>query len=149
MSREQKLEIVDLDRDAALDVLARNNFGRLAYTFRDRVDIEPISYVYADEWLYLRTSPGTKLTTLSHHPYAAFEIDEVEDQLHWTSVVVRGTVYFIDPQRGGSSEAEYDAAVSVLRSANPEALTDADPAPYRNCIFRMHVDEIVGRTADG
>ena len=147
MTRPRQLEIADLDRGEALDVLARTRFGRLAFTFRDRVDIEPISYVYADEWLYLRTSPGTKLTTLSHHPYAAFEVDEVRDHLHWTSVVVRGTVYFIDPERGGDSAAEFQAAVGVLRSVNPEVFTDRDPAPFRNCLFRMRVDEVVGRAA--
>ena len=63
------LTIVELSRAAGLRLLAEHHIGRIAFTFRDRVDIEPISYVYADGWIYARTSPGTKLTTVEHHPF--------------------------------------------------------------------------------
>ena len=48
----------DLDAVEMVDLLARNHVGRLAYSFHDRVDIEPIHYVYADGAFYLRTEPG-------------------------------------------------------------------------------------------
>ncbi len=141
------LSVGDLSRRAAVDLLERNHLGRLAFAFHDRVDIEPISYVYHDEWLYARTSPGTKLTTVKHSPWVAFEVDEVKDRFHWKSVVVRGTIYFIDPERGRPDQDAYDAATEVLRSADALALTDEDPTPHRRTIFRIHADEIVGREA--
>ena len=75
----------ELSRDDAIALLARNHVGRLAYAFRDRVDVEPISYVLDDAWLYARTSPGAKLTTQQHHPFVAFEVDEVAGPLSWAS----------------------------------------------------------------
>ena len=147
MTAKKGLVISDLSRDDAIALLTRNHVGRLAFAFRDRVDIEPISYVYEDGWIYARTSPGTKLTTVHHTPYVAFEVDEVRDRKHWTSVVVRGTIYFIEPERGPVDEDAYEAALRVLRSADAGILTDEDPTPHRRYLFRIHVDEVSGRLA--
>ena len=70
-----------LERRECEAVLARNRVGRLAFSFHDRVDIEPIHYVYADGVLYGRTAPGSKLTTIEHHRWVAFEVDDVEGLL--------------------------------------------------------------------
>jgi nitroimidazol reductase NimA-like FMN-containing flavoprotein (pyridoxamine 5'-phosphate oxidase superfamily) len=136
----------ELSRDEAVDLLARNRFGRLAFSFHDRVDIEPISYVLADDWLYARTSPGTKLTVVQHHPWVAFEVDEIHSRVEWRSVVVHGTIYFMDPDRE-ADRRDYDAAVKVLRSVDADALTPADATPQRQVLFRIHVDDVVGKGA--
>ena len=137
----------ELTTDEATALLARNHVGRLAYTFKDRVDIEPISYVYADGWIHARTSPGAKLTTIHHHPWVAFEVDEVKSRFDWKSVVARGTIYFPDPERAGPEREAYESSVAVLRSVDADALTDADAVPHRQSILRIHIDEITGRRA--
>ena len=137
----------DLSREESIDLLKRNHVGRLAFTFHDRVDIEPISYVFAEGWLYARTSPGTKLATVHHHPWVAFQVDEVRSRVDWKSVVVHGTIYFLDADRGEMERGEYDAAVKILRSADADALTSADITPQRQALFRIHADDIVGRAA--
>ena len=136
----------EMSRDEARELLSRNRVGRLAFTFHDRVDIEPISYVLSGDWLYARTSPGTKLAVVKHHPWVAFEIDEVRSRTDWRSVVVHGTIYFLDPN-SEADRADHDKAVQILRSADADALTSADATPHRQVLFRIHVDEIVGRGA--
>ena len=69
--------IRELARAEMEAILARNNVGRIAYAFQDRVDIEPINYVYANGWVYCRTSHGVKLEMMAHHRWVAFEVDEV------------------------------------------------------------------------
>ena len=137
----------DLPRDETFALLERNHVGRLAFTFHDRVDIEPISYVFANDWVYARTSEGTKLSTIRHHPWVAFEVDEVTSRVDWRSVVVRGTIYFLDPERGEQEREEYNDAAELLRSIDHGALTDADDTPFRHVIFRIHADEVTGRRA--
>jgi nitroimidazol reductase NimA-like FMN-containing flavoprotein (pyridoxamine 5'-phosphate oxidase superfamily) len=137
----------DLSRDEAVALLGRNHVGRLAFTFHDRVDIEPISYVYTEGWVYARTSLGTKLRTLRHHPWVAFEVDEIRSRFDWQSVVVHGTVYVFDPGRGGADREGYDLAVKALRLVDADALTDSDATPHRQALFRIHVDDITGRRA--
>jgi nitroimidazol reductase NimA-like FMN-containing flavoprotein (pyridoxamine 5'-phosphate oxidase superfamily) len=141
------LSIVELSREAGLRLLSEHHIGRIAFTFRDRVDIEPISYVYADGWIYARTSPGTKLTTVSHHPFVAFEIDDIRNASDWRSVVVHGTIYFIDPKRGEDDRTLYEQAVEHLRTLDANALTEDDSAPHRQQVFRIYVDEVTARSA--
>jgi nitroimidazol reductase NimA-like FMN-containing flavoprotein (pyridoxamine 5'-phosphate oxidase superfamily) len=141
------MTIIELSRQAGLQLLAEHHIGRIAFAFRDRVDIEPISYVFADGWIYARTSPGTKLTTIEHHPYVAFEVDEIRSATDWRSVVVHGTIYFIDPERSDVDRALHTGALQHLRSVDPSALTDEDAAPHRRQLLRIYVDEVVARSA--
>lgn len=136
----------DLPPREAIEMLERHHVGRLAFTFHDRVDIEPISYVFANGWVYARTSPGTKLAIVKHHPWVAFEVDEVRSRTDWQSVVVHGTIYFLEADRD-ADRADYAAAVQILRSADGDALTPGDATPHRQVLFRIHADEIIGRAA--
>src|SRR5688572_26845124 len=77
MTEASKVQFVDLDDAETEAILARNHVGRLAFTFKDKVDIEPLSYVYAGGVINFRTAPGTKLEVLLHQPSVAFEVDEV------------------------------------------------------------------------
>jgi uncharacterized protein len=139
----------DMDASASTDLLARNHVGRIAYSFHDRVDIEPISYVYADGAMYMRTAPGSKLATLAHAPWVAFEVDEVKGPFDWHSVVVHGTVYVLH-ETGSQTEREtYRHAVERLRELTPAALSDDDPTPARRVLLKLHVDTISGREAVG
>jgi len=127
-------------------LLARNHVGRIAFTFHDRVDIEPVHYVYADGWIYGRTSPGTKLSTIAHNRWVAFEVDESTGLFDWSSVVVKGGVELVTNE-AGAHEHVYHHAVALLRTLSPFALTENDPAPNRSVIFRIHLDEVHGRQA--
>ena len=137
----------ELPRADALEMLSRHYVGRLAFTFRDRVDIEPISYLFRDGWIYARTSVGTKLTVVEHNPWVAFEIDEVESRYDWRSVVVHGTIYFLDPGGGDRDRETYEAALALMRTVDADLLTAADPTPQRSTLFRIHADSVVGRAA--
>lgn len=137
----------DLDFTEIESMLMAHTYGRLAFTFKDRVDIEPIHYVYEAGWLVCRTGPGTKLTQLSHHPWVAFEIDEVRGLFDWRSVVVKGTVYFVEPDGSPALDEAWQSAIESLRRLVPDALGDEDPTPGRNVVFRIHIDEVHGRAA--
>lgn len=136
-----------LDRSAIDALLARQVVARLAYAYRDRVDLEPIHYVYADGWLYLRTQPGTKLSTLIHNPWVAFEVDAIRALHDWESVVVRGRLQLLDDGPHAAARARYRMAVEALRTLVPEAFTDADPTPGCVIVGALYVDDVEGRCA--
>jgi nitroimidazol reductase NimA-like FMN-containing flavoprotein (pyridoxamine 5'-phosphate oxidase superfamily) len=136
-----------LERPAIDALLARHTVARLAYTHRDRVDIEPIHYVYHGGWLYLRTQPGTKLATLIHNPWVALEVDEVHGMYAWESVVVRGRLQLLDDGPHDAGRARYRAAVEAIRSLVPDAFTDRDPTPGRGVVCAVYVDDVEGRRA--
>lgn len=126
-------------------MLARHQVGRIAYSFQDHVDIEPINYVVDGNWIYGRTSIGTKIATLVQHPRCAFEVDEVRGTFDWESAVVKGRFHLLDPQTG-SADA-YGRAVALLRQLVPGTFGADDPAPHRSVLFGIHIDEITGRAA--
>ena len=133
-----------LAADEARALLGRHRIGRIAYAFRDRIDIEPIHYVLDGDWIYGRTSVGTKLATLAHRPWCAFEADEVRDTFNWASVVVKGSFHLLDPTVAPDA---YARALAHARRLVPASLAADDPVPHRTVLFRIHVDEITGRVA--
>lgn len=136
-----------LDRIECEALLATQQVGRLAYAFRDRVDIEPLHYVYVDGWIYGRTQLGTKTNVLAHHPWVAFEVDEVRDLFHWRSVVVHGRIEFPDPDGPVVEFERYEKAVAAFRKLVPAAFTGDDPTPRRELVFALPVTEMTGRAA--
>jgi nitroimidazol reductase NimA-like FMN-containing flavoprotein (pyridoxamine 5'-phosphate oxidase superfamily) len=134
-----------LGEDEGRALLARQHVGRLAFTLHDRVDIEPIHYVFDADWLFGRTSSGTKLATLLHNPWCAFETDEVTDLLNWESVVVKGTFTMLDVEIG--SPDTYRRAERALKRLVPGSFTPRDPAPHRDIVFGIYAHEITGRAS--
>lgn len=147
MSGVERPAFRELDREASDAVLAAHHVGRIVYSFRGRVDIEPISYVYADGWIHGRTAPGTKLTTLRHHPWVAFEVDEAEGPFDWRSVVVHGTFYHRAADGPPSERETFQRALAALRGSMPETLTATDPVPSRTVVFGIFADDVTGRAA--
>jgi nitroimidazol reductase NimA-like FMN-containing flavoprotein (pyridoxamine 5'-phosphate oxidase superfamily) len=145
MTMTRETTFVEIEESEARAFLARQHVGRIAYTFRDRVDIEPISYSYHDGWILGRTSIGTKLATLAHHPWCAFEADVVSGALDWTSVVAKGMFHLLDPKVG--SPDVYQKALASAKSLMPDAFSPSDPTPHRGVLFGIFVNEITGRSA--
>jgi nitroimidazol reductase NimA-like FMN-containing flavoprotein (pyridoxamine 5'-phosphate oxidase superfamily) len=135
----------DLTLDESNALLTSKNVGRIAFTLHDRVDIEPINYVSDGVWIFGRTSKGAKLATLLHDPWCAFEVDEIRDLFDWSSVVVKGTFYLLDPEIG--SPDTYQRAEALLRKLVPGTFSAHDPAPHRDIVFGIFVREITGRSA--
>ena len=137
--------IRQLARHEADAILERNHVGRVAFTFHDRVDIEPINYVFADNWLYGRTSHGAKLGVLAHHQWVAFEVDEVAGLFEWRSIVIKGTFEIIPADLTTEHAPVYTRALELLRRLAPDAWQEHDRVAFRNVLFRIHVDEVNGR----
>lgn len=137
----------ELDRRTCERILRRNHVARLAFSFHDRVDIEPIHYVYDEGWVFGRTSPGSKLLTISHSHWVALEVDEISAMFDWRSVVVHGTFLTLDPAVPGVEAQAWGRAVSLLRELVPETGTASDPVAFRTVMFRIHIDEVAGREA--
>lgn len=149
MSAPEPPNIRPMSRAEIDTLLARNCVGRMAYARGSHIDIEPLHYVYANGWLYGRTSPGRKLDVAAREWWpVAFEVDEVDDVLRWRSAVVHGGFYTLDPEGAAWEREEARRAVDLLRSIVPEAFTELDPTPGRNVLFRIAVQEVTGRVAE-
>ena len=141
--------IRELDRESCERILARNRVGRLAYARHNRVDIEPLHYVYHDGWIYGRTSHGAKLQATGGEWWpVAFEVDEVEDVFQWRSVVVHGGFYVVDEYGPDWEAASWRQGLELLRQIIPETFAEGDPVPHRRVVFRIALQEVTGREAE-
>jgi len=135
----------ELSNSECRTLLGRHSVGRIAFSFHDRVDIQPIHYAVSGDWLYGRTSRGSKYLTLAHNPWCAFEVDEVRGLFDWDSVVVKGRLELLDPELG--SEDAYENGLELMRELVPGTFSVVDPVPDRLILFRIHLSEISGRSA--
>ncbi len=136
-----------LTADECQALLRAHHVGRLAYAYKQRVDIEPLHYVADGEWLYLRTGRGTKVTMLEHQPWVAMEVDDIRGLFEWTSVVVHGSVQRLDPDDGPDAASRWQHALDAFRRLIPEAFSARDPTPTRDVMLRVHMSHVEGRAA--
>jgi len=129
------------------EVLRRNHVGRIAFLNDGIVEIEPVHFVASNSWVFMRSADGTKLEAFAHLPYVAFEVDEVDATFDWRSVVAHGTIYVMAEHGGRFDREAYRHSLTALRSFVPETLTEADPTPFRDTIYGLHVDRMTGRMA--
>ena len=137
----------DLSRDEIEAMLLRNRVGRLAFSRHDRVDIQPIHYIYERGWLYGRTSEGQKISTLTHNQWVAFEVDEVTDLFDWRSLVIHGSFWIMHPRGSPRAEELWTKAAELVSRIVPGALTESDPVAFRQTLFRIAVADVRGREA--
>jgi nitroimidazol reductase NimA-like FMN-containing flavoprotein (pyridoxamine 5'-phosphate oxidase superfamily) len=137
----------EMSRDEIDAMLLRNRVGRLAFSVHDRVDIQPIHYVYERGWLYGRTSEGEKITTLHHNQWIAFEVDEISDLFDWRSIVIHGSFWIMQPRGSPHAEELWAKAAELMSRIVPGALTESDPVAFRHTLFRIAVSDVRGREA--
>lgn len=142
MNHHGKPVVRALKGEEAEALLLRNTVGRIAYSLHDRVDVEPIHYVYEAPWIFGRTSAGAKLLALAHNQWCAFETDQVDGMFDWESVVVKGP---FSPLGGPGAGWDPEIAIAAIRRLIPAAFTDEDPTPHRDIVFGIHASEISGR----
>lgn len=128
-------------------MLLRNKVGRIAISLHDRVDIQPIHYIYERGWLYGRTSEGDKISTLRHNQWIAFEVDEVTGLFDWKSIVIHGSFWILHPRGSPHAEELWITAAELVSRIVPGALTENDPVAFRQTLFRIAVSDVRGREA--
>ena len=135
----------ELSRDESLAILAKHHVGHVGITFHDLLRLKICNYLYSEGWIYARTELGEDLVMAKHHPWAAFEVDEVDGLYDWRSVEVSGAIEFLSADMQSHDWFAFENAVRLLRTAVPEILTADDPMPQRVQLVRVHVDNIFGR----
>src|SRR5690606_29718149 len=111
--------------------------------------IAAISYVYDGDSLFGRTQTGVKLATLRHNDRVAFEVDEIDAPYVWRSVVAHGTFIPLIEGAPGLDTAAFRRGLELLRRLDPDVLTERDPTPEREILFRIAIRELTGRASSG
>jgi nitroimidazol reductase NimA-like FMN-containing flavoprotein (pyridoxamine 5'-phosphate oxidase superfamily) len=82
--------IEEMTRDECLHVLAHTRLGRLACARENQPYIVPVYVVYHEPFLYGFTTPGQKVEWMRFNPLVCVELDEIQGNDEWTSILVFG-----------------------------------------------------------
>jgi nitroimidazol reductase NimA-like FMN-containing flavoprotein (pyridoxamine 5'-phosphate oxidase superfamily) len=77
--RAELVELLDLDRDECLRLLAESEIGRVVFTDAALPAAQPVNYLLDGEEVVFRTGGGSKLAAGTRNAVVAFQVDEIDN----------------------------------------------------------------------
>jgi nitroimidazol reductase NimA-like FMN-containing flavoprotein (pyridoxamine 5'-phosphate oxidase superfamily) len=76
--RAELVELIELDHDECLRLLAESTIGRVVFTDAALPAAQPVTYLLDDEEIVFRTGGGSKLAAATRNAVVAFEVDQID-----------------------------------------------------------------------
>jgi nitroimidazol reductase NimA-like FMN-containing flavoprotein (pyridoxamine 5'-phosphate oxidase superfamily) len=126
--------------------------GRLACHAEGITYIVPISYAYADGYIYGHSFDGMKIEMMRKNPNVCFQTDRMENMANWKSVVAWGKFEEVKAKsdRKEALEKLLERHLPILSSQTVH-LTPHWPFPpeeineIQGIVFRIKVEKMTGR----
>lgn len=145
--------IHEMSRAECNEALSRTKFGRLACAHDNQPYVLPLNFAFDEHsYLYCFATLGQKIEWMRSNPLVCFEVDEVRNHNHWSSVVVFGRYEELPDmpefERARRRAHEFlqqrvmwwePAYISQEHRDNPHSLTPI--------FFRIRIENITGHRA--
>ncbi len=129
--------------EEARALLSARRMGRLGCVDNGEPYVVPINYLFEDGWIYSHSLPGRKIDAMRAHPCACLQVDEIENDFKWRSVIAYGNFEEIRvPSDRRSILSKLLARFPLLTPV--EAVMAQDAAAPDSVVFRILVDRITG-----
>ncbi|HUS08999.1 MAG TPA: pyridoxamine 5'-phosphate oxidase family protein [Pyrinomonadaceae bacterium] len=129
--------------EEARSLLISGRVGRLGCVDNGEPYIVPINYLFEDASIYSHSLPGRKLDALRTHPRACLQVDDIRDDLNWTSVIAYGNFEEVRvPSDRRSVLTKLLARFPLLTPV--ESVMAEDAAAPDSIVFCIRVDRITG-----
>lgn len=144
------MKIKELTNDECRKVLAETRIGRLACAKNNQPYVVPISFVFDDlSQLYAFSTFGRKIDWMRTNPQVCVEVDKIQAQDRWTTVVVFGEYEELTDTQKYAGEREY--AYNLLsqrpmwwRPGFASGVHRTSAERSEPIYFRIHVTEMTG-----
>ena len=134
-----------LSEEEALALIGTGKIGRLGCVDNGEPYVVPINYVFEDGTIYSHSLPGRKIDALRAHSRACLQVDEIQSDFEWRSVIAYGDFEEIrTPSDRRSVIAKLLARFPLLTPV--ESVMARDVSPPDSIVFRIRVDRITGVT---
>ncbi len=80
----------ELNKSQIEQVLKSQVIGRIGIHADGKTYVVPITYVYADQYIYGHSKEGLKIQMMRERPSVCFEVDVMENMVNWQSVIAWG-----------------------------------------------------------
>jgi len=129
--------------EEARELLSTCRVGRLGCVDNGEPYVVPINYVFEDGSVYSHSLPGRKTEALRANPRACLQVDEIENDFEWRSVIAYGNFEEI------RVPSDRRSILSKLLTRFPlltpvESLMAQDAAAPDSVVFRIRIDRITG-----
>jgi len=139
--------IGELNRGEIEQLLMRGTLGRIGCHAEGRVYIVPVTYAYDGECVYAHSADGLKIRTMRANPRVCFEVEDVADLDHWSTVIAWG-----EYQELSGTDEERAAKLLLSRLGPNRTSATAQPRFHgiaqplaRTTLFRIQLTEKTGR----
>ena len=124
-------------------MLSACKIGRLGCVDNGEPYVVPINYVFEDGSVYSHSLPGRKIEAMRAHPRACLQVDEIENDFQWRSVIAYGNFEEIRvPSDRRSILGKLLARFPLLTPV--ESVMARDAGAPDSIVFRIKVDRITG-----
>ncbi len=132
-----------LSEAEAWSLITAGKIGRLGCVDKAEPYVVPINYVFEGGSIYSHSLPGRKIDLLRANPRACLQVDEIEDNFSWRSVIAYGNFEEIRiPSERRSILAKLLVRFPLLTPV--ESVMAQDPSAPDSIVFRIGVDRITG-----
>jgi nitroimidazol reductase NimA-like FMN-containing flavoprotein (pyridoxamine 5'-phosphate oxidase superfamily) len=132
-----------LSETEALKFIAGGKIGRLGCVDNGEPYVVPINYVFEDGSVYSHSLPGRKIDALRAHPRACLQVDEIQNDFDWRSVIAYGNFEEIRvPSDRRSILGKLLARFPLLTPV--ESVVARDAGAPDSIVFCIRIDRITG-----
>lgn len=132
-----------LQEDEARALLAASRFGHLGCVDDGEPYVVPINYLLDEGSIYSHSLPGRKIDAMRTHPRVCLQVDQIDDDFHWRSVIAYGKF----EEMAGAKEPSLilNKLLARFPKLTPvESMIVQDAAASDSVVFRIVVDRITG-----
>jgi nitroimidazol reductase NimA-like FMN-containing flavoprotein (pyridoxamine 5'-phosphate oxidase superfamily) len=126
-------------------VLHQNVIGRIGCHAFGRTYVVPITYAYDGSAIYAHSSEGMKLDMMRENPRVAFEVDWMDGDGNWESVIASGTFEELRGDRARSRFHWLVGEVSARVDGPPGETVHLRNSGEPAVVYRIVLEEKTGR----
>jgi nitroimidazol reductase NimA-like FMN-containing flavoprotein (pyridoxamine 5'-phosphate oxidase superfamily) len=135
--------VITLNDAQTRELLQAGRVARLGCIANGEPYITPINYNFEDDCVYSHSLPGLKIAALRENPRACLQVDQVDSDLRWRSVLAFGN--FEEVVKPSEREQILSKLLKRFPMLTPveSAIVEAGCSP-EVIVFRTRIDRLTG-----
>lgn len=135
-------------------ILSNHQIGRIGCYYQGKTYVVPINYIFDGKNIIAHSRPGMKIRMMRNNPQVCFEVDEIQDQFNWKSVILWGEYRELTDARERYQAMKHFANRTLQIKEGPAGDSSSEGeflqhtsefGPSRPVIYKILIQEKTGR----